>query len=215
MRSRHSKRSCTALSAQTQITESLAGDGAVRRHRLSERTSRTRRSAARIHRSAFGFGEVVTITGGQWLFGHGARRPRLRPFESDSRSARQGVYAQTTYQVLPDLSVSGRRQLRTRAGISKHRHRWRSRRRPATTRRCGSRATGRVLHRVSITAGLGYAHNEVVRDRLLTASVGGRLPANADADGVLERHAADLQRRAKASRRRTVFQATNSLFNSC
>ena len=110
--------------------------------------------------SALGFGDVVDDHRRQRLFGRPAAAcsTSARP-TSDSRSARQGFYGQTTYQLLPDLSVAGggnfeREQGFPSADIDGD---------PTTTRNNSAvwvEGRGTLLHRVSVTAGLGYAHNE-------------------------------------------------------
>jgi vitamin B12 transporter len=104
-----------------------------------------------------GFGSVVTITGanGYSVTGRGALD--FGPYDSQRRSARQGVYGQTTYQVTPTVSVSGggdyeREQAFTDPDAD-----------PTTTRNNGTvwiEGRGSLADRISVTAGLGYAHIE-------------------------------------------------------
>ena len=54
-----------------------------------------------------GFGDVMTITGANGYSVTGRGILDFGPFSSDSRSARQGFYAQTSYQVLSDLNIAG------------------------------------------------------------------------------------------------------------
>ena len=140
-----------------------------------------------------GLGNVVTITGANGYSVTGRGILDFGPSKSDSRSARQGFYGQTTYQLLPDLSLSGgvnfeREQGFPSADIDGD---------PTTTR--NNRAvwvegSGTLVHRVNVTAGLGYAHNEVFENayspRLSVAAY-----LKAPSQRVLERHAADVQRR--------------------
>ena len=54
-----------------------------------------------------GLGNVMTITGANGYSVTGRGTLDFGPSKSDSRSTRQGFYGQTTYQVLPDLSLAG------------------------------------------------------------------------------------------------------------
>jgi vitamin B12 transporter len=157
-----------------------------------------------------GLGNVVTITGANGYSATGRAILDFGPFKSDARSARQGLYGQTSYQLLPDLNIAGgfnveREQGFPSANIDGD---------PTTTR--NNRAVwvegrGTVVHRVSVTAGLGYAHNEAfdnafsprlsVAAYLRTPEAGGfwgdtRLTFNA----------------GKGIKAPTIFQETNSLY---
>jgi vitamin B12 transporter len=104
-----------------------------------------------------GFGAPVTITGANGYSATGQAALDFGPYDSQTRSARQGVYAQTTYQFSPTLSVSGggdyeREQAFTDPDAD-----------PTTTRNNGTVwVEGResLADRISVTAGLGYAHIE-------------------------------------------------------
>jgi vitamin B12 transporter len=113
-------------------------------------------------RSGVGFGSTVTLTGanGYSVTGRGAVDFGL--YDTQNRSARQGVYAQTTYRVTGNVSVSGggdyeREQAFTDPNAS-----------PTTTRNNGTAwVEGRasLIDRVNVTGGIGYAHIEGFADR--------------------------------------------------
>jgi len=104
-----------------------------------------------------GFGDVTTITGanGYSVTGQGALD--FGTFAGDSRSARQGFYAQATYQFNNSFSVSGggdyeREQAYTNPDAD-----------PTTTRNNNAvwvEGRGALADRVSVTAGIGHAHIE-------------------------------------------------------
>jgi iron complex outermembrane receptor protein/vitamin B12 transporter len=157
-----------------------------------------------------GFGNVMTITGANGYSVTGRAILDFGPFTSDSRSARQGVYAQTSYQVIPALNLAGgvnfeREQGFPSANIDGD---------PTTTR--NNRAAwvegrGTLAHRVNVTAGLGYAHNEVFDNAFsprLSVAAFLRTPQAGDfwGDTRLTFNA------GKGIKAPTVFQATNSLF---
>jgi vitamin B12 transporter len=106
-----------------------------------------------------GFGAVTTISGANGYSVTGQGVLDFGPFDSQSRSARQGIYAQTTYQLHRNLSVSGggdfeREQAFPSSDIDGD---------PTTTR--GNSALwvegrGTLFDRVSVTAGLGHARIE-------------------------------------------------------
>lgn len=102
-----------------------------------------------------GFGNVVTITGANGYSVTGRAALDFGTYRGDSRAARQGLYAQTTYQLLQNLSVSAggdyeREQAFTNPDAD-----------PTTTRNNGTVWTegrGSFADRLTVTAGLGYAH---------------------------------------------------------
>lgn len=104
-----------------------------------------------------GFGDTVTIPGANGYSTTGRGALDYGPYDSRSRSARQGLYAQTTYQASDRLSVSGggnyeREQAFTDPDAV-----------PTTTRNNGMAwVEGRsaLADRLSITAGIGYARIE-------------------------------------------------------
>jgi iron complex outermembrane receptor protein/vitamin B12 transporter len=157
-----------------------------------------------------GFGNVMTITGANGYSVTGRGVLDFGPFSSDSRSARQGFYAQTSYQVLRDVNIAGgvnfeREQGFPSANIDGD---------PTTTR--NNRAVwvegrGTVLRRISVTAGLGYAHNEAFENAFsprLSIAAYLREPSSAAfwGDTRLTSNA------GKGIKAPTIFQATNSLF---
>jgi iron complex outermembrane receptor protein/vitamin B12 transporter len=157
-----------------------------------------------------GFGNVVTITGANGYSVTGRGILDFGPFSSDSRSARQGFYGETSYQVMPQLNIAGganfeREQGFPSANIDAD---------PTTTR--NNRAVwvegrGAIAHRLSVTAGLGYAHNEAFDNAFsprLSVAAYLRTPEAAEfwGDTRLTFNA------GKGIKAPTIFQATNSLY---
>ncbi len=157
-----------------------------------------------------GFGNVMTIAGANGYSVTGRAILDFGPFSSDSRSARQGFYAQTSYQMLRDMNIAGgvnfeREQGFPGTNIDGD---------PTTTR--NNRAVwvegrGTVARRISLTAGLGYAHNEAFENAFsprLSAAAYLREPSSTAfwSDTRLTFNA------GKGIKAPTVFQATNSLF---
>jgi vitamin B12 transporter len=157
-----------------------------------------------------GFGNVMTITGANGYSVTGRAILDFGPFKSDSRSARQGFYGQTAYQLMPDLNIAGgvnveREQAFSGTDIDGD---------PTTTR--NNRAVwvegrGAIAHRVSVTAGLGYAHNEAFENAFsprLSVAAFLRNPAAAGfwTDTRVTFNA------GKGIKAPTVFQSTNSLY---
>jgi vitamin B12 transporter len=107
--------------------------------------------------SGVGFGDVTTIKGanGYSVTGQGALDWGL--YDSHSRAARQGVYAQTSYQLYRNFSLAGggnyeREQAFTDPDAD-----------PTTTRNNTAiwiEGRGTLIDRVSVTAGLGHADIE-------------------------------------------------------
>jgi vitamin B12 transporter len=104
-----------------------------------------------------GFGRSLTITGANGYSATGQGALDFGAYDSQSRSARQGIYAQTTYQLNPGFSVSGggdyeREQAFTNPDAD-----------PTTTRHNSTawvEGRGSLADRVTVTAGLGYARIE-------------------------------------------------------
>jgi vitamin B12 transporter len=124
-----------------------------------------------------GFGDTVTITGANGYSATGRGVLDFGTYDSQSRSARQGVYGQTTYQLTQGVSLSGggdyeREQAFTDPDAD-----------PTTTRHNGAvwmEGRGSFVDRVSITAGLGYARIEGYASRYsprLSVAVAVRKPA--------------------------------------
>ena len=160
--------------------------------------------------NGYGYGDVTTIRGANDYSVTGRGILDYGPSKSDSRSARQGFYGQTAYQFATDLSVAGgvnfeREQAFPSTNIFGD----------ATTTR-NNRAVwvegrGTVIHRISLTAGLGYAHNEAFDNAFSPRlSVAGYLRQPAPnafwSDTRLTFNA------GKGIKAPTVFQATNSLY---
>jgi len=157
-----------------------------------------------------GFGNVMTIAGANGYSVIGRAILDFGPFKSDSRSARQGFYAQTSYQLIPDLNVAGGVNVEREQGfpgtdIDAE---------PTTTR--NNRAAwvegrGTLVHRVNVAAGLGYAHNEVFNNAYsprLSVAAYLRTPQPTEfwGDTRLTFNA------GKGIKAPTVFQSSNSLF---
>jgi iron complex outermembrane receptor protein/vitamin B12 transporter len=158
-----------------------------------------------------GFGDVVTITGanGYSVTGRGILDFGPAGSSSNTRSTRQGFYGQTSYQVVPDLSIAG--------GVNFERERGFPSANidgdPNLTR--NNRAVwiegrGTLVHRVSITAGLGYAHNEAFENAYsprLSVAAYLKTPSNDFwSDTRLTFNA------GKGIKAPTAFQANNSLY---
>ena len=196
------------LSAHTQISNRW--QAAVRFGAIDSQAHFENPTLSGTNIGGVGFGDVLTITGGNGRSVTGRGVLDYGPFESDARSARQGVYAQTTYQVMPDFSVSGGANYEREQGFPStdiHAD-------PTTTRHNKAvwlEGNGSVLHRVSITAGLGYADNEVFETayspRLsLAAFLRTPTPTAFWSDTRLTFNA------GKGIKAPDIFQATNSLF---
>jgi vitamin B12 transporter len=104
-----------------------------------------------------GFGAPVTITGANGYSATGRAVLDFGPYDSQTRSARQGFYAQTTYALTRGTSLSAggdyeREQAFTNPDAG-----------PTTTRHNGTawvEGRGAIADRISVTAGLGYARIE-------------------------------------------------------
>jgi iron complex outermembrane receptor protein/vitamin B12 transporter len=148
------------LVAQTQLTDRW--QTAVRFGSLDQRSHYDNPTLSGEDIGGLGFGDVVTITGANGYSVTGRGILDYGPSQSDSRSTRRGVYGQTTYQVMPDVSVSGGANFEREEGFPGadiHGD-------PTTTRNnsvAWAEGRGTVLHRVSVTAGIGYAHNQVFK----------------------------------------------------
>jgi vitamin B12 transporter len=127
-----------------------------------------------------GFGDTVTIVGANGYSATGRGVLDFGTFDSETRSARQGLYAQTTYQVHKNLSLSGganyeREQAFTDPDAD-----------PTTTRHNSVvwvEGRGAALDRLSVTAGLGYARIEGYATRFsprLSVAAYLRKPTTAD-----------------------------------
>jgi vitamin B12 transporter len=149
------------LASQTQISSKW--QGSVRVGLMEQRANVVNPTlSGQVVQGAFGpvgFGKVVTITGGNGYSVTGQGELDFGVSNSSSRSTRQGVYAQTTYELHRNFSVSGggdfeREQAFPSASIFGD---------PNVTR--GNSALwiegrGTLADRVSITAGLGHARIE-------------------------------------------------------
>ncbi len=109
-----------------------------------------------------GIGDIVTIRGANGYSVSGRGVLDFGPYDSQSRSARQGFYAQTTYTVAPNISVSGggdveREQAFTNPDAD-----------PSTTRNNGTvwvEGHAALADRVTATGGVGFAHIEGFANR--------------------------------------------------
>lgn len=156
-----------------------------------------------------GFGNVMTITGANGYSVTGRGVLDFGPFKSDSRSARQGFYGQTSYQVVPDLSIAGGVNFEREQGF------------PSTDINADPNLTrnnravwvegrGTIVHRVNITAGLGYAHNEAFENAYSPrVSMAAYLKAPSNEFWSDTRLTFNAGKGIKAP---TTFQSSNSLF---
>jgi iron complex outermembrane receptor protein/vitamin B12 transporter len=143
------------LGSQTQITDRW--QGSIRVGVSDQRAHFVNPTLSGQNIGGVGFGDTVTITGANGYSATGRGVLDFGTYDTQSRSARQGVYGQTTYQLSPSVSLSGggdyeREQAFTNPDAD-----------PTTTRHNGAawlEGRGSLLDRVSITAGLGYAHIE-------------------------------------------------------
>src|SRR5262249_15621248 len=104
-----------------------------------------------------GFGDLVTITGANGYSATGRAVLDFGPYDSPSRSVRQGIYTQTTYQLAENLAVSGGGNFEHEKAYSDPNGV------PTATRDNGTlwvEGRGTLFDRASVTAGLGYAHLE-------------------------------------------------------
>ena len=147
--------SLAGVGAQTQINEKWQASARVG---VSDQRSRSVNPTLSGHNvSGVGFGNDVTITGANGYSATGRGVLDFGTFDTRTRSARQGLYAQTTYEVTRSLTLSGggdyeREQAFTNPDAD-----------PTTTRHNSTVWTegrGAVADRVSITAGTGYARIE-------------------------------------------------------
>lgn len=110
-----------------------------------------------------GLGDEMTIAGANGYSVTGRGILDWGPYDSETRAARQGIYAQTSYLVGSGWTLSaGGNYEREQAFTDPDAD-------PATTRHNGAlwtEARGAVADRVSVTAGLGYAHIEGFESRL-------------------------------------------------
>ena len=107
-----------------------------------------------------GFGDPVTITGANGYSATGRAALDFGVFRSATRAVRQGIYGRTTYQLGQDVSLSGGANYEREQGFTDPDAD------PAITRHNGAvwvEGRGTMLRRISITAGLGYAHNQAFK----------------------------------------------------
>jgi vitamin B12 transporter len=143
------------LGSQTQFTDRW--QGSVRVGLSDQRAHFVNPTVSGQNIFGTGFGNTVTITGANGYSATGRGVLDFGTYDSQSRSARQGLYGQTTYQVSQRVTVSGggdyeREQAFTDPAAA-----------PTTTRHNSAawvEGRGSFLDRISITAGLGYARIE-------------------------------------------------------
>jgi len=144
-----------AVGSQTQFTDKW--QGSVRIGLSDQRAHFMNPTLSGQNISGAGFGDTVTITGANGYSATGRGVLDFGTYDSQSRSARQGVYGEATYQLTHGVSLSGgadyeREQAFTDPDAD-----------PTTTRHNGAvwmEGRGSFVDRVSITAGLGYARIE-------------------------------------------------------
>jgi vitamin B12 transporter len=109
-----------------------------------------------------GVGDTVTIRGANGYSVTGRGVLDFGPYDSRNRSARQGLYAQTTYTIAPSISLSGGGDYeREQAFINPDAD-------PTTTRNNGTawvEGHAALADRVTATGGIGYAHIEGFANR--------------------------------------------------
>jgi iron complex outermembrane receptor protein/vitamin B12 transporter len=151
------RQSLIGLTSQTQISAKWLAS--VRIGLSDQRTHAVNPTLSGQNIGGTGFGAVTTITGANGYSATGQGALDYGTYDSQSRSARQGVYAQTSYELRRNFTVSGggdfeREQAFPGANIFAD---------PTTTR--GNSALwvegrGTLADRISITAGLGHARIE-------------------------------------------------------
>lgn len=107
--------------------------------------------------SGTGFGNVLTITGANGYSATGRAVLDYGPYHSRNRTARQGLYAQSTYQLTRNLSLSGGGNFEHEAAYSNPDAD------PTVTRDNGTvwiEGRTALAERVSVTAGVGHAQIE-------------------------------------------------------
>jgi len=147
--------SLVGVGAQTQITDKWQASARVG---ISDQRSRSTNPTVSGHNVAgVGFGNTVTISGANGYSVTGRGVLDFGTFDSQTRSGRQGVYAQTSYDVNKGLTLSGggdyeREQAFTDPNAD-----------PTTSRHNSTiwgEGRGALADRVSVTAGIGYARIE-------------------------------------------------------
>jgi iron complex outermembrane receptor protein/vitamin B12 transporter len=104
-----------------------------------------------------GFGSTVTIRGANGTSATGRGVLDYGTYEGASRSARQSIYLQTTYELNRSLSISGGGDYEREQAFSDPEAD------PSTTRNNHAvwvEGRGSLVDRISLTAGLGHAHIE-------------------------------------------------------
>jgi len=152
-----SRMSLVGVGSQTQITGKW--QASARAGLSDQRTHSINPTLSGQNIGGVGFGAVTTITGANGYSVTGQGVLDFGTFDSQSRSRRQGIYAQTTYEVHRNLSLSGggdfeREQAFPSANIFGV---------PTTTRGNSVlwvEGRGTLADRVSITAGIGHANIE-------------------------------------------------------
>jgi len=164
------------LGSQTQFTNRW--QGAVRVGLSDQRAHFVNPTLSGQDISGVGFGDTVTITGANGYSSTGRGVVDFGTYDSLSRSARQGLYAQTTYQLTQGVSLSGGGDYEREQAFSDPDAD------PTTTRHNGAawmEGRGALVDRVSVTAGLGYARIEGYASRYsprLSVAIALRKPAS-------------------------------------
>jgi iron complex outermembrane receptor protein/vitamin B12 transporter len=143
------------VSAQTRFTDRWQ---AAARVGVSDQRSRSvNPTLSGENLSGVGFGDVVTITGANGYSATGRGVLDFGTFDSQTRSARQGVYGQTTYMLSDGLGLSGGADYEREQAFANPDAD------PTTTRHnlaAWGEARAAIADRVSVTSGLGYARIE-------------------------------------------------------
>ena len=179
------------IGSQTQITQKW--QGSVRVGLSDQRAHFINPTLSGQNIGGTGFGAPTTITGANGYSVTGQAALDYGTYDSQSRSARQGFYAQTTYELHRNLSVSGggdAEREQAFPGDDIHGE-------PTTTRNNSAlwvEGRGTLGNRSQPDRRDRPRPHRGVRLTLLAAALGGGLAADPDGQAVFRRHQADVQR---------------------
>jgi iron complex outermembrane receptor protein/vitamin B12 transporter len=150
--SQNNRQHFIGISSQTQITDKW--QGAVRVGLSDQRQQYQNPTLSGEDIDGTGFGNLVTIAGANGYSVTGRAALDYGPYTGSSRSARQGLYAQTSYQVSSSLNLAAggdyeREQAFTDPDLD-----------PTTQRHnrtLWAEGRGSLADRINITGGIGYA----------------------------------------------------------
>jgi vitamin B12 transporter len=153
--SQTSKLHLIGVGSQTQITDKWQASARV--GLSDQRTHFVNPTISGEDIGGTGFGSTVTIVGANGYSATGRGALDVGTYDTQNRSARQGLYAQTTYQIRPTFTVSGGGDYEREQGFRDPNAD------PTATRHNGTvwvEGRGSLADRLNVTAGLGYAHIE-------------------------------------------------------